>query len=89
FSELGPFDIVFCRNVLIYFDQDTKTQVLDRIADVMAPDGFLVLGASETTLGLSDKFRMIEGMRLHAPFCEPEDEPNSGPPAAEKKALSA
>jgi chemotaxis protein methyltransferase CheR len=72
FATLGPFDIVFCRNVLIYFDQATKTGVLDRIADIMEPDGFLVLGASETTIGLTDKLKMIEGMRsLHAPLCGP------------------
>jgi chemotaxis protein methyltransferase CheR len=72
FATLGPFDVVFCRNVLIYFDQATKTSVLDRIADIMEPDGFLVLGASETTIGLTDKLKMIEGMRsLHAPLCGP------------------
>jgi len=73
FSSLGPFDIVFCRNVLIYFDQPTKTSVLDRISDVMEPDGFLVLGASETTVGLTSKLKMIDGVRsLHEP-CVPED----------------
>lgn len=56
-SSLGKFDIVFCRNVLIYFDIDTKRQVLASIAKQMPPDGFLVLGASETVLGVTDKFR--------------------------------
>lgn len=57
FSVLGNFDVVFCRNVLIYFDQETKTVVLDRLARMMEPDGFLVLGAAETTVGLSDSFK--------------------------------
>jgi len=47
FSSLGTFDLVFCRNVLIYFDQDTKTGVLNRIARQMPADGFLILGAAE------------------------------------------
>ena len=51
FSHLGMFDIVFCRNVLIYFDQETKTAVLDRIARVLDRDGYLVLGAAETVVG--------------------------------------
>ena len=57
FSMLGTFDIVFCRNVLIYFDHDTKIEVLHRIARSMRPDGFLVLGAAETVVGLTDRFR--------------------------------
>ncbi len=55
FSPLGTFDIVFCRNVLIYFDQPTKIGVLERVARQIAPDGFLVLGAAETVVGLTDR----------------------------------
>src|SRR5262249_41041017 len=51
FAMLGMFDIVFCRNVLIYFDQDTKTSVIERIARVTERDGYLVLGAAETVVG--------------------------------------
>src|SRR3954468_5163558 len=47
FSHLGMFDIIFCRNVLIYFDQDTKTSVFTRIAKIIEPDGVLALGAAE------------------------------------------
>lgn len=68
FSSLGTFDIVFCRNVLIYFEQQTKSDVLNRIAKVMTPDGYLVLGAAETVIGLTDQYRSIEGYRgLYAP----------------------
>jgi len=45
FSHLGMFDLIFCRNVLIYFDQQTKVDLLDRLAQVTAADGYLVLGA--------------------------------------------
>ena len=57
FSSLGSFDIVFCRNVLIYFDQETKISVLNRIAKQVRGDGFLVLGAAETVVGLTDAFK--------------------------------
>ena len=53
---LGQFDVVFCRNVLIYFDQATKTQVLAGIARQLAPDGLLYLGGAETVLGITDRF---------------------------------
>jgi chemotaxis protein methyltransferase CheR len=57
FSHLGTFDVVFCRNVLIYFDQDTKVNVFKRMAKAMEPDGFLALGAAETVVGLTDAFK--------------------------------
>jgi chemotaxis protein methyltransferase CheR len=63
FAELGQFDIVFCRNVLIYFDQPTKTQVLEAIARQMPNDGVLLLGGAETVLGVTDRFRPMEGQR--------------------------
>jgi len=56
FSPLGQFDVVFCRNVLIYFDQPTKVGVLERIARQMPRDGYLMLGAAETVVGLTDCF---------------------------------
>ena len=49
------FDIVFCRNVLIYFDEKTKGDVLDRIAAQMKPPGYLFLGGAESTFGLTQK----------------------------------
>lgn len=68
FSDLGRFDLIFCRNVLIYFDQETKVDVLDRLADVIADDGYLVLGAAETVVGLTDSFKVCPHLRgLYAP----------------------
>ncbi len=61
--SLGRFDMVFCRNVLIYFDPPTKTMVLGRIANILEPDGFLCLGGAETVLGMSDKFVSIKDQR--------------------------
>jgi chemotaxis protein methyltransferase CheR len=63
FAHLGAFDLVFCRNVLIYFDQETKTGVLDRVARIMEPDGYLVLGAAETVVGLTDSFKPLPDRR--------------------------
>ena len=57
FSQLGIFDVIFCRNVLIYFDQDTKIGIFNRLAKAMEPDGFLALGAAETVVGLTDALK--------------------------------
>ena len=62
-SGLGKFDVVFCRNVLIYFDMPTKTQVLNGIADLLPADGFLYLGGAETVLGTTDRFEIMQGQR--------------------------
>ena len=63
FAQLGTFDIVFCRNVLIYFDQDTKIDVFERICRSTERDGYLVLGAAETVVGLTDCFQPVAGKR--------------------------
>ena len=68
FSHLGTFDIVFCRNVLIYFDQPTKAQVLAGVSSCIEPDGYLLLGAAETVLGITDQFKPVpEKKGLYAP----------------------
>lgn len=58
-KPLGQFDVVFCRNILIYFDQPTKARVLEAIARQMAPDGLLYLGGAETVLGITDAFGTV------------------------------
>ena len=63
FSHLGVFDVIFCRNVLIYFDQDTKAGIFGRLAKAIEPDGFLVLGAAETVVGLTDVFKPLPDRR--------------------------
>lgn len=63
FSMLGEFDIIFCRNVLIYFDQPTKTEILERMAKSMPEDGYLVLGAAETVVGLTSSLVPVPGKR--------------------------
>jgi chemotaxis protein methyltransferase CheR len=58
-ARLGFFDIVFCRNVLIYFDVATKASVLHTIRQRMPADGYLVLGGAETVMGISDSFAFV------------------------------
>ncbi len=62
-APLGKFDVVFCRNVLIYFDMPDKIKILDSIANLMPPDGFLYLGGAETVLGTSGRFQVMTGQR--------------------------
>jgi chemotaxis protein methyltransferase CheR len=63
FSPIGKCDIIFCRNVLIYFDQAAKTDIFNRLAKVNEADGYLFLGAAETVVGLSDKYRICPNRR--------------------------
>jgi len=63
FSVLGQFDVVLCRNVLIYFDQPTKTRILAAIAKRIAADGVLLLGGAESVFGLSDAFSGLAGLK--------------------------
>jgi chemotaxis protein methyltransferase CheR len=63
FSQLGVFDVIFCRNVLIYFDQETKVNIFSRLARATESDGFLVLGAAETVVGLTDAFKPFSDRR--------------------------
>jgi chemotaxis protein methyltransferase CheR len=63
FAPLGTFDVVICRNVLVHFDQPTRSEVLRRIACIIPPDGYLVLGADETVIGLTEAFRPMTDRR--------------------------
>jgi len=60
---MGKFDIIFCRNVLIYFDQETKGMVLNNMAKLLPEDGFLYLGGTETILGVTEAFKQSPGQR--------------------------
>jgi len=59
YAGLGKFDIIFCRNVLIYFSSDVKSKILNQFAGALNPGGYLILGASESLTGLTDKFDMV------------------------------
>ncbi|QDU21973.1 CheR family methyltransferase [Urbifossiella limnaea] len=61
--SLPRFDLVFLRNVMIYFDVGTKKAILDRVARVLRPDGYLLLGAAESTINLADSFRRAEELK--------------------------
>ncbi|MGB0893971.1 MAG: CheR family methyltransferase [Parashewanella sp.] len=59
YNMLGKFDVIFCRNVLIYFSQEAKAKILRQFAAALNPNGILFLGASESITGLSDDFDMV------------------------------
>lgn len=63
YAGLGKFDMVFCRNVLIYFNADLKRQILQKIRASLKPQGILYVGSSESLAGASDLFEMVK--------CEP------------------
>ena len=72
FSHLGTFDVIFCRNVLIYFDQDTKARIFERISRMLEPDGVLALGAAESVVGITNAFKPYPERRgLYRPNAAP------------------
>jgi chemotaxis protein methyltransferase CheR len=60
FPDIGKFDLVFLRNVLIYFENDTKAKVLERIANILNPNGILFVGHSESLHGVTQRFTPIK-----------------------------
>jgi len=67
--QAGTFDLVLCRNVLLYFDDATRRRAFDRLASALAPEGWLMLGAGETTIGQTDRIvpdRVLRGLYRHA-----------------------
>lgn len=60
YALLGKFEIIFCRNVLIYFSADLKKDILKRMHAALKPGGYLILGASESLNGLPDKYEMVQ-----------------------------
>ena len=61
FRALGTFDVIFCRNVLMYMDLACRRGILERMWQSLSPDGFLVMGAAETIVGISDQFMPLPG----------------------------
>ncbi|MFP4314458.1 MAG: CheR family methyltransferase [Alphaproteobacteria bacterium] len=62
-ATMGTMDVIFCRNVLIYFDTQTKGDILKRMAAQLKDDGFLFMGGAETVLGITDEFAPVADMR--------------------------
>jgi chemotaxis protein methyltransferase CheR len=69
-TNLGQFDIVFCRNVLIYLDPPTKTRVLENVWKLMPVDGVLYMGGAETVMGVTEKFQPVNEHRgMYSSVC--------------------
>ena len=60
FTGLGKFDIIFCRNVAIYFTPENRKDLFNRLADQLNPEGYLIIGSTESLFGISDRFRRLE-----------------------------
>ncbi|PZQ46901.1 MAG: chemotaxis protein CheR [Micavibrio aeruginosavorus] len=86
---LGKFDIIFCRNVLIYFDRDTKAKTLENMAQLLPDDGFMFLGGAETVLGITDAFKPLDNSRgvYIKPSCTTITAPAASPVASAAPAV--
>jgi len=79
----GRFDVIFCRNVLIYFDRATKRRVVETMAQMLPPDGFFVLGGTETVLGVTERFAQMPYQRgVFRPVATPARGPAAAPAGA-------
>jgi chemotaxis protein methyltransferase CheR len=56
----GPFDVIFCRNVMIYFDRETRERLVNRMYELLRPGGLLAIGSAETLMGLATKFHSVK-----------------------------
>jgi len=82
FMTMGKSDLIFCRNVLIYFDEETKADILKRLAAQLEPDGYLFLGGAETVLGITEEFVPLKSTRgLYVRKDSPHLEQQDAPPA--------
>lgn len=90
-AMLGKFDIIFCRNVLIYFDRETKGKVLENMTALLPEDGFLFLGGAETVLGITDAFKPLENSRgiYIKPTCTTITAPAAAPSIATSAPVSS
>lgn len=59
YALMGKFDVIFCRNVLIYFSNDVKAEILRKLTMCLNPEGYLILGSTETLVGVADKYEMV------------------------------
>jgi chemotaxis protein methyltransferase CheR len=90
FSQLGMFDIIFCRNVLIYFDQPTKANIFERIVRMLEPDGVMALGAAESVVGITNVFKPYPERRgLYRPSVAPAARPGASMPQTLRAVASA
>lgn len=88
FTMFGLFDVIFCRNVLIYFDKDTKSEILNRMEKQGYPGCYLVLGASETLVGLNNAYQPVDNVRGLYALPTKEAKQTPARPAAFAKAAS-
>ncbi len=88
--SVGSFDVIFCRNVLIYFDLPTKKRVLSMLHGRLKGDGFLLLGAAETVIGVTDQFSVDRDNRgLYKPAGAQAAAQAASAPSAPKPPLAA